>query len=1053
MRKKLFKCTLLLFSVLLTNFVIAQTKTISGIVLSSKDSLPISGSSVELVGTKKGTLTNTAGKFELSVPESGSHISVKEVGYETQVIDLDGAGDFITVYLKESNSALNEVVVTAAGTKVSKIQQGFATTTLDNESLTHSKPTSLASALAGKVPGLQVMATGGGLNPSYRITIRGQRSLLGNNQPLLILDGNITSYDLLSNINPEDIDNLTVLNGPSAVAVYGGQASNGALVITTKHPAAGTQQIHIANTTTWEHVSFLPKLQTKFGSGGAGYGIDENGNPYFSNIENQSYGPAFDGSIINLGDPLENGDQLTTPYSYFEDRNKFWQTGLTNQTDFSLSSADVNSSFYLSGQWLHETGTPLGDKFTRASIRLNGTRKIGNKVHASYGVSYLQNRYNVSSATSSVYTDFLNMPPDVPITLFKDWQTNEYANPNGYYNPWYANPYFVLANNRSITRNDYLTGSLEVHYTPFEWLDLISSTGYTMRNVTSESWTNPFYYTDYAKSTSSGSKSDIVGGVSEGSTYTNQLLQDFKAIFNKKYGNFSVNAIGGFHIQQDFVNNLGGSVSALIDSNLINLSNSTNPALATNSKATARQLGAYYDVQLGWKNMIFLHTTGRNDWVSILNPGDRSFFYPSVDASLVLTRAFSGLSDINWLNTWKIRAAASKVGEVNLGNTFLDGAYRLNPTYGQVNGYPYNGVAGEGMSLTIIQQDLKPEITKSWEVGTDFTLFHGVADGSVTWFHETTNNQTVTTPTSITTGFGSYLLNAGKTMSEGLETSLKLTPVDNATWTVALQGTYSYYNNKVLSIPAGLQNIALATYGGSGNTGAYAVPGMQFPEVYAFDYVRHDGKVVVDRETGMPTKTDTIVPMGNANARNTIGLIPTIRYKNFTLEADFEYRGGFVRYNNIAYDIDWGGVGARTAEFNRQRFVFPNSVYQDADGSWVDNKTVVIAENGSGNNGFWTDDAAERSITSNYVSSGDYWKLREISLTYQFPASWLAKTKAIKSASVSLVGRNLFIWAPGDNLYTDPDYSDAGSTSNGIGLTGYSYPPSRYYGINISVNF
>jgi hypothetical protein len=376
----------------------------------------------------------------------------------------------------------------------------------------------------------------------------------------------------------------------------------------------------------------------------------------------------------------------------------------------------------------------------------------------------------------------------------------------------------------------------------------------------------------------------------------------------------------------------------------------------------------------------------------------------------------------------------------------------LLPTFGQGNGYPYNGVAGYAISTKLISSDLKPELTNSWEVGTDFRLFHNFVDASITYYDERTTNQTLTTSVSWASGFGSLLTNVGETESKGVETSLKLNFINNKRWLVNLGTTYTYNSNKAISITPGLDRLPLATYGA---TGSYAVAGMQWPEIYGYDYVRHNGKVVVDASTGMPqVNNGVLVPLGNANARHIVSLNPTISFKGaLTLAAVFEYRGGFKRYNNIGFDMDWSGMGIRTVEFNRQRFVFPNSTYQDANGKWIDNTTVLISENGNGNGGFWTDATENYDVTSNYITSGAFWKLRELSLTYNLPQSLLRRTNAFKSASVSLVGRNLFIWLPKDNLYTDPDYSDGGNLSNGIGLTGYQTPPSRYFGFNLSVNF
>ncbi len=1047
MRKFLSLFTVLMWISLSTQ---AQTKTISGKV-TDQQGQPVPFASVRIDGTKTGTSADADGIFHIKASASASLV-ITGTGIKEQTVPIGGESNLVIKVIRKTSSLTEVVVTTVAGTRVSKRQQGFASTEISSKAITEAKPTVLASALAGKVAGVQIMATGGGVNPNYRIIIRGQRSLTGNNQPLLILDGNIVTYDLLTNISPEDIDDVNILNGPAAVALYGSQASNGALVITTKRPRAGTQTVHISQTTTFEKVAFTPKMQHEYGSGGSGYGTDTTGQPYYSPLENESYGPKFDGSLKPLGNPLENGDQLMAPYEYFKDRDKFWQTGLSNQTDLSFSSADDKSSVYLSGQWLNTAGTMVGDKFTRASLRLNGSRKLGNKIHFDYGVSYLQNRYNVTTAITSIYDQYLNMPGNIPITKFKNWQTDEYANPNGYYNPWYGNPYFTAANNRGLTNNDYVTGSLELHFTPTPWLDLVSSTGLTVRSQTYKAFTNSFVFTSYATASSGGFKTNIAGGYSQSSQYYDELTQNLKAIVQKKFGDFSANLIVGGALQQDLQDNLSAAISGLVQNGLFNLGNTLNKPGAGNSLYKSRELGAYYDVQLGWKNFLFLHTTGRQDIVSVLNTNNNTFFYPSVDASMVLTSAIQSLNNLGWLDYWKIRGSVSKVGQVNLGpgaNPY--GAYSLLPAFGQGNGYPYNGVPGFALSNQLISKNLKPELTRSWEVGTDFRLFNNIVDASVTYYDEHTTNQTLTTDISWTTGFNKLLTNAGETESRGWETSLKLTPINTNIWTVNFGFTYSYSDNKVLSITPGLDKLTLASYGDG--TGAYAIPGYQFPEIMGFDYMRHNGKVVVDPSTGMPVVNQTLVPLGNANARNIFSVTPTISFKTLTLAAVFEYRSGFVRYNSIGFDMDWSGMGIRTAEYNRQRFVFPNSTYQDPGGKWVDNTSVLISENGNGNGGFWTDATENYNVTSNYVTNGAFWKLRELSLTWNLPPHFLTKTKVIKGASIGLEGRNLFLWVPKDNLYTDPDYSDAGNNSNGIGLTGYQPPPSRYFGFNVSVNF
>lgn len=1036
---------LLLIGILLVNLSYGQTHSITGRIV-GKDGKALEGATIKVEGKGASAMTKEDGSFTINA-SAGNELMISHVGYKAQKIKVSGSVSDYSVTLNEEMSMIDEVVVTAIGTTTKKREQGYFSTTLKYEELDISKPTVIASALAGKAAGLEITGIGGGVNPNYRVVLRGQRSLTGNNNALIIVDNIMVPSEVLTNLNPEDIADVTILNGASGTAIYGSAASNGAVVVTTKKGRPGPPQVHMGNTTTVEKVAYNPKLQKDYGSGGDGYGINSDGTPVYSPVENESYGPKFDGTMRDLGVPLADGTILTAPYSYFKDRNKFWQTGLSNQTDFSISQGDDHSSLLLSGQYLNTKGTTYQDRYTRAAFRINGSRKMSKELEVNYGAYYVQNRYNVTPLGDALYDQFLNMPANIPITHFKDWVHNEYANPNGYYNPWYGNPYFTIDNNRENTKNDYLIANAEIKFTPADWLTFTSRTGMTYRTVSDRYTTGMFHYTQFAKDASGNSKSDIAGGYSTDNYYMNTLNSTLLGEAKKNYRNFSLYGLVGGALQQDNQSYTSAGISGLVDSNLYNLSNTLNYPSASGAIYQDRQVGLFYQAKIGYKNWLFLNTTGRNDWVSILNPSNQSFFYPSVDASFIATDALDLFKDITWLDALKFRGSWSKVGQVNLAN-YTYGAYALQQTYGQILGYPFNGNPGYALGSTIIAKDLKPEITKGWEGGVDFSMLHNAIDGSITYYVTHTTNQTVNTGVSSASGFSSFLTNTGETVSKGLEVRLNLTPIRSKDWTVSLNSTFTYNDNRVLSISAALSQLELSGYS---NAGSYAVPHYQFPELYGTDYVRDPkGRVVVDAVTGMPSVSSTLVYLGNANARTMIGLTPHIRYKQWTIEAVFEYRGGFKRYNEMGTDLDWSGMGIRTVAFNRQRFVFPNSVYMDDKGEYVVNKTVTVNQ-GNGNGGFWTANE-ERGVGSNYVTNGAYWKLRQMVISYSLPPSLLKKIKTIKGGTISVQGRNLFLWLPKDNVYTDPDYSYNG-TGNGIGLTGYQTPPSRFFGGTLSITF
>jgi TonB-linked SusC/RagA family outer membrane protein len=1039
---------LMLFSAL----AFAQTRAVTGTVVDEKN-VPIPFATVSVKGTKTATSADVNGSFNINVA-NGSTLVVTSTGFETKEIAVKGQSS-ITVQLAGSARLIDEVIVTAGGIKAKRKEIGTATSVIKAESLTAGKAISVAGGLQGKVAGMQINATGGGVNPSFRVILRGQRSLTGNNQALLVLDNVIVPNDILGNLNPDDVEDVVVLNGAGAAALYGSQGSNGALIITTKKGRRGVTSIGLSHTTTLQSVAFFPKIQKGFGAGGTTYGVDVNGKPTFSYLENQSYGPAFDGSMKPLGPPLEDGTQDSALYQYNDGHFDFWETGVTQQSDINFSSGDDNSTFYLSGQYADVTGTTPGDKYNRAAFRLNGTRKVGNKINITYTAGYTQNRYDITTETGSMYANMLNMPSNVDITKYKNWKTDPFANPIGYYNPWYQNPYFTADNYRSEQRNDYLLGNLEIRFTPISGLDLVARQGITTRNYSNKNTVGAFTYSEYSKHTDASSKSDITASVSDGSSYRTQLSSNFYGQYRKTISDFSLNVIGGAQMSQNVAKNVNVSANGLVVPDLFNVSNGVGTPGASESNYKTREVGVYGDVRIGYKNFIYLHGTGRNDWVSILAPENRSFFYPSVDLSFIASDAIEVLKNSSVINYLKVRAGWSKVGNVNLGNSGNFGAYQLLPTYSSsASGFPYGSLAGYTVGNVLVSNDLRPEITKGYEAGFDLNLFKDRFISSLTVFSTKTDDQTVSTRISNTTGFTSLRTNTGQTQSQGVEVTAHVTPYRTNDWNITIGGNYTYLDNTVNNISADLPRLSLATYGTDG-PGSYAVAGQTFPVIMGFDYLRDpQGRVIVDRLTGLPTKADTISILGNAVAKNRLSVDGAVSFKSLTFSFLFEYRGGYQVYNSMGPELDWAGTGYRTAEYNRQRFVYPNSVIEDPSnpGKYIANTDITI-KNGDGNSGFWSD-GINRDVTSNYVTSGDFWKLREVSLAYDLPGSILNHTKFIKGVRVSAQARNLFMWMAKENYYTDPEYSDAGNDSNGIGLTGIGQaPPSRFYGATISVRF
>jgi len=1033
----------LCFLVLCVTQVYAQNRTVTGTVIAREDGLPIPGVTVAVTGTTIGTQTKTNGTFSLSVPATAKSLRVSFIGYGTITTDIPASG-VVNVTLVADSRQLNEVVVTAGGVSIKNRQQGNQSTSIKAEQLTQGKAFNVASALTGKVAGLQVNAVSSGVNPNIRLVLRGNRSLLGNNQALVVVDNVIVPSSILGNLNPEDIENITVLNGAGAAALYGSDASNGALIITTKKGKRGATSLTFSNTTSIEEVNFLPKLQHRFGSGTGNDDV-----PSYTPFENQQYGPAFDGSLRIIGKPLADGSIQTVPYSYSGDKDKFWDNGLTNQSDFSLQSGDDKSTSYLSGQYFRQEATVPGDTYNRFSVRLNGTRNVLKNLTFDYNANYIQNRYNLSTAISSVFDNVLQTPGQIPLLRYSDWQTDPFANPNGYYNEYYQNPYFALDNNRGITRNDYLTGNVQLKYYPIQELSLLFRVGISTQNNSSKSYTNKFTYSDYRLKITPNF-ANILGGVSDAASYNTQLNPEFQAQYIKQVAkDFNLNVIVGSSMRDNHYKGLSAGISGLVQPDLFNLSNNLNVASASEANYHAVQIGAYADARLGFRDYLYLHVSGRNDWRSILAQTNRSFFYPAADLSFIASDALPFLKASNVIESLKLRLGVSKVGQVSLGNSSNFGAYFLLPTFGQGAGYPYNGNPGLTQGNQLVAANINPEITKSIETGFDLDMFKSRVSISATYYKSSTTDQTVPIGVSTTTGFSSYLTNTGKVNNQGLETSVRLTPVRTKDLEVTVGANYTFNDNKVVSISNDLKTLQLP--GGSFTyAGVYAIAGKSFPLLRGTDYVRDDqGRIIVDAATGYPTAGTNLVDIGNTEPKHRLGLDAAVSWKGLRLAALFEYRGGFMMYNS-AGSFDFSGTGIRTTYFNRERFVVPNSSYLDpATNTYVANTNITTA---SGGTAFWTEGPTNTNVGLNYAYSAAFWKLRELSLGYDLPKSILAGAKFIKGARVSVQGRNLFLWTPKTNIYTDPEYSAAGSDNNAVGLSSLGQtPPSRLYGATISI--
>ena len=1044
MKRILLLCLTMVFT-LVGSELWAQDRTVTGVVTSVEDGSALPGVNIILKGTTNGTATDADGRFSISVPPSGGTLVFSFIGLRSQEVEI-GTRSSVDLQMEQDVTQLSEVIVVAGGIESRKREMGYNATTLRTTQLTQAKPINVAAGLTGKVAGLQINTTTSGVNPTVRVVLRGNRSITGNNQALIVLDNVVVPNTILGNLNPQDIEDITVLNGSNAAALYGSDASNGALIITTKKGVKGSTAVTISRTTNFEKVSFYPEYQTEFGSGT---------NPGYPTVyvpyENQQYGPRFDGSMRPIGKPLEDGSQQTILYSPRNDKQEFWETGVTNQTDLSISGGDDRSTTFFSVQYLNNDGTTPKDEYKRVSIRLNGTRDFGEKLSLSFSTNYVHNKYDITTQTGSMYQELLNTPAQIPLTRYKNWKTDPFANPNGYFNEYYDNPYWTIDAYRQDNRNDYIIGNTELKFKPFTFLDIVARAGISSRANTVKNKNAQFILTDYTKAISS-SKTDVFGGVTDASFNTTQFNADFFAQFKKDLTeSFYLSLIAGTSVRVNQSKGISITGNGLVVPELYNIGNRIGEPVASEANYEARQAGIYGQAKFGYKDFLFLELTGRNDWVSVLSPDNRSFFYPAASLSFIATDAFEGLKFGGKVDQLKLRGGWSQVGQVNLGDKNTDfGAYALQSTFSPTQGFPYGSLSGYALNNTLVSQDLNPEITTGVEAGLDFSLLANRVTGSFTWYDTRTVDQTVATGVSNTTGYTTFLQNTGEVSNTGYESNLNFVAYKGSSGLeVILGGNYTYNENKVISISNDLPRLQLSS---GAQAQVYAVEGQSFPVLLGTGYNRDaQDRIIVDRLTGYPSASAELVQFGNTVPKHRLGLTGEVGFKGLRLTVLFEYRGGYSIMYNAGSTFDFSGAAITTAYYNRERFVIPNSSYEDPEnpGTYIENTNITVTDGGSG---FWTDGSYRLNVADNYIISGDYWKLRELALIYDLPKGLLSKTKFIKGASISLQGRNLFIFTPKSNVYTDPDYNFTDGNAIGI-VTLNATPPTRFFGASVSLTF
>lgn len=1024
----LMLCSLLAFS---------QTRTITGRVIDDAGQ-PVAGASVIIKGTTLGASASAEGNFSINA-KTGDVLVISATNFGTREVTV-GAQNSVSAVLNRSTGFMDEVVVTALGITRQRKELGYATAKVDNAELIQAKPLNVASGLQGKVSGLNITTVNNSVFSDVKINLRGIRSLTGNNNPMLLLDGVQVALSYLSSINPNDIQDVTILKGSSGAGVYGPEARNGVIVVTTKKGSRGnTPVITVSHTTQVERIAFLPEMQEEFGMGGYGEYI-----PY----ENWSWGPAFDGSERVLGHELPDGSEQTHTYiARPDEKKKFFNSGITLQNDISFATKD----FYLSIQDANIKGIVPNDRNRRTGVRLNTSKEYGIfKVGAN--INYIQQNYEVFDDVqmSNYFTaqnvglndGLLNLifstPVNIPITRYKDYKNDKFSTYNNYYNDYGMNPYFAIDNWRQTGRNDNLLANLELNLRPADWVALTYRAASTTTMFTARSVSKGEEANSYGLGRGIAS---IPGAVFEYSTRNGRLSSEFFASFNHSVSDFRFNLIAGHYYRQVDSKVANVNASGLTVPELFTVNNALGSLGGSSTISRSRQMSVFGVLNVNYKGWANLEVTGRNEWTSVLAIGNNSYFFPGVNLSLVLSDVVDVLKgDI--VSYVKLRGSWNKTGNADIS------PFSLESTFGnQSLGFPYGDLPGYTANNTSYDPNLTPEFINSKELGLELAFFRNRVNLELAYYNQNNTDQFVTVPVSGATGYSNLFRNAASFVNRGVELDLRLTPVVKfKDGNIEFRANVTYNDSEVKSIYADLDKIQIGGY--PTLAANFAIVGSPAFVWMATDYNRDpEGRVIVNAENGMPERNPNLQVFGRTMPLWIVGLSPTVNWKGLSLSAVAEYRGGHYNYNHLGYEMAWTGISKATAVNHRERFVVPNSVYWD--GSKHVPNTNIAVENV---NDFFTGTNTFRGVGTNFLTSAASWRIREISLAYEVPASLLGRTKFIKGMTVALVGRNVALWLPKTNEFTDPDFNTSTGNTSGVNNATIN-PPTRIFGGNITLTF
>jgi len=1055
--KKSYLLTLLMVLLCWSTTTAFAQRMITGTVTDGNE--PLVGAAVKPVGGTGGSVTDIDGNYSIKVGNDVKSLTFSYTGYTTQTVQL-GTSSVLDVTLQEDSQTLGEVVVTALGISREQKSLPYASQQVNVENASKVRTDNFVNNLQGKVAGAQVYS-GSNMGGSSRIIIRGIGSLTGDNQPLFVVDGvilgnqNFNTADQarggggfdygngIGDLNPDDVASVNILKGGAATALYGQRAANGAVIITTKK---GTSRkgvgIQVNSGISWENVSLFPDYQNTYGGGtingddpsGTGFTtVDELGGQLVPDYgTDESWGPKFEGQLYRPWNSFdewdtENYGKLKPWQASTSDVKDFFDTGLTYNNSVALAGGNDLGAFRLSYANVDTKGIMPNSSLKRNTVSFSGDLNLTKRLNVSAGINYI--RTGVVGRYDTGYSDGL-------LSNFNQWwhrdlnftDLQSYKNPDGSQRSWnrggwddgaplyWNNPYWTRYENYTNDSKDRYFGNITAKYKLTDWLTIqgrLLQDFYTFRL----------------------NERVAVGSVQE-SYYKerfidmNELNSELMLMFNKQLTrDLSLSAnLGGNKMRNMRQDNTSETVGGLIVPGWYNIRNSASAANSYDETFEKKINSVFASASFGYKSMLYLDLTARNDWSSTLPDDNNSYFYPSAGLGFVFSE-LKPLQNNKIVSFGKVRANWAQVG--NDAPT-----YSVYDSYSFVNNF--DGTPMFTLPNSKNNENLEPEISTSYEAGLEMKFLKNRIGFDVTYYTEKIKGQILPVAVDPASGFSSALLNAGDMSNRGIELLLNITPVKTRDFNWDINFNWAKNTNKVDTL-YGTTNLRLASiFNGSVN----ATVGQPYGTIIGYAYERDDNGKIIVGEDGIPLRNNTQVALGSVLADWTAGITNTFTYKGIIASflIDMQKGGDFYSLTNMFGN--YSGLFEATVfdengnDIRANGYVVPDAVKED--GSVND---IAADAQGYWENGY--------NITEQHVYDASFVKLREARLGYTFPNS-LVKKAHLTDLTLSIVGRNLWII---DKNVPNIDPEVTVSSGNVQGLEGGALLPTRTIGINLSFGF